>query len=644
MFPDDLQRCEFSTQTIDLSDLSAREFSDTGSFYVRVPVGKDEFAKLFQALPIPLLLLDREGVIVYLNDSCFKISRNFESFVGQSFADLFYRGSARKEIRKVIEAVFETRKVKKVKTTLGMGRRGVLWVRFHFRPLKMSGQRLLFILVEDLTSEKIQLLLNRKYQESLREEIVQRIKAEQAIRRSEWKYRHLFVKAPVGIVSLDGEGRILFANPKAGEILGLEADDLSNRLFLSFVHEDDRRKVSKMNQQIVASEVNQTPQVCRIMGQGDTVKWAQINSVNTEWDGSPATLKFIEDISKKRELEDEFLKMQKLDSLGWLAGGIAHDFNNILTAILGNLSSGVSSLEAVSQTLSYLSKAQRACVRAKGLTHQLLTFAKGGAPVKKICALDGIIRDSCEFASRGSNVSCRILISDNLHPADVDPVQISQVLNNLAMNANQAMPGGGSVSVHAENMHISQTNGLPLKPGEYVRIRVSDNGEGISDDVLPYIFDPYFTTKDVGSGLGLATAYSIVKNHGGAISVTSKPGKGSMFSVYLPASQHSPEPVLPLEDTPGPGTGRVLVMDDEEPVRDLLKDALEQFGYEVAAVKNGEEALALYAASLNTAKTFSAVILDLTVPGGMGGLEAARKIRELDASAKLIISSGQSQK
>ena len=237
---------------------------------------KEEFAKLFQALPIPLFLVDPNGLIVFPNRSCLKISKDCQSFLGKSFPDIIYRGPGRREVRKVIAEVLKTRRVKRVKTTIGTGKRGVLWVRFHFRPLRMSDHRYLLILAEDLTSEKIQLLLNRKYQESLKEEIDQRMKAEKAIRRSEAKYRLLFDKAPVGIITVDRENRILFANTKAGEILGLRADNLSRRQFISFVHEEDRREVSEINSGTAMNGSAAIPYVCRIVGGSGTVRWVQI--------------------------------------------------------------------------------------------------------------------------------------------------------------------------------------------------------------------------------------------------------------------------------------------------------------------------------------------------------------------------------
>ncbi len=629
------------TETIELGTLQGQQNGAIGGSHVHVRIEKEEFAKLFQALPIPVFLLDTNGLIVFLNQACTKISQDYASFLGKSFPHLFYRGPGRREVKKVMSEVLLTRRVKRVKTTLGISRR-VLWVRFHFRPLRMSDQRYLLVLAEDLTSEKIKLLMNRKHQQALQEEIAQRIEAEKKIRRSESKYRLLFDKAPVGIVTLDRNNRILFANAKAGEILGLAPHNLSKRLFTSFVHEEDRGLVAEANTTATTEGLEAVPYAIRIEGGFDKVKWVQINSVNAKWDGRPATLIFMEDITKRRELENEFLKMQKLESLGLLAGGIAHDFNNILTAILGNISLGINSLKNIDRTISVLTNAQRACVRAEGLTQQLLTFSKGGVPIKKVLALNSIITESCEFAFRGSNVSCQVSIADDLYPAEVDPAQITQVINNLAINANQAMSEGGKVIVQADNIHVAESHGLPVKPGPYVRIRVIDHGRGIPDDVLPHIFDPYFTTKDLGSGLGLTSAYSIVKNHGGAITVSSQPGVGSEFSIYLPASAHKPEPAEYLDDSPVRGSGRILVMDDEEVLRTLTKDALEQLGYDVVATRNGQEALDLFTASLNSSAAFSAVILDLTVPGAMGGLEAAGEIRKVDPSARIIISSGYS--
>ncbi|MEW6113356.1 MAG: PAS domain S-box protein [Thermodesulfobacteriota bacterium] len=629
-----------ATETIDLDQALSSAVTDSGSFDVGM-INIQEFTKLFQAIPIPLFLADKTGTVVFMNDSCAKVSDEYMTFKGRPFTDLFARQAVRKGIRAAMAEVFHTRRVRRARALISVRNRAV-WGRIHLRPLRMGYERYLLILVEDLTPERTQLLLTIRHQQSLRNEIAQRTRAEDAIRRSELKYRILFDNAPIGIASVNQDGKILFVNPKACEIVGCTEEDLASKTFISFVHEEDRHLLLQKKDDGELANSNGDGCVCRMTAKDASMKWVEMKSVEIDWNGIPATLKFMQDVTRRRKMEEEFVKIQKLESLGLLAGGIAHDFNNILTAILGNISLGKTSLSQLEQAVSRLSDAERACVRAQGLTQQLLTFSKGGAPIKQASSLDSIIEESCRFAVQGSNVGCDIHIPQALWPAEVDPAQISQVMQNMVINAAQAMPDGGAVVVTAENAKVSRNDGLPVTPGDYVRITVEDHGSGIPEDVLPHIFDPYFTTKSRGSGLGLATAYSIVKSHSGAITVDSVKGRGSIFSVYLPATHRKPLTPPRGNEIPTPGKGKVLVMDDEQAVRDLLKEALSRLGYQVQVARDGEEALALYSSDKDSSDPFDTVILDLTVPGGMGGKETALRIRGQDSKINLIVSSGYS--
>jgi CheY-like chemotaxis protein len=289
-----------------------------------------------------------------------------------------------------------------------------------------------------------------------------------------------------------------------------------------------------------------------------------------------------------------------------------------------------------------LTDVEKAVMRAQDLTRQLLTFAKGGAPVKQTASIREIIEDSCRFSLSGSNVTCAFSFTGNLKPVEADVGQIGQVINNLVINAVQAMPEGGSIEVKAENAIVGPQDALPLAPGEYVRVSVVDQGIGIPKENLSRIFDPYFTTKQKGSGLGLATSFSIVKRHGGLLTVESAPGEGSAFHIYLPASLGE----LPVEETrekaPVAGMGKILVMDDEESVRGVVGEMLKAVGYEYELAKNGAEAVELYHRALSKGRPFDAAIMDLTIPGGMGGKEAVKKLIELDPKVKAIVASGYS--
>jgi PAS domain S-box-containing protein len=354
-------------------------------------------------------------------------------------------------------------------------------------------------------------------------------------------------------------------------------------------------------------------------------------------DGRPcgAVSAFV-DITERKNMEKEIHRSQKLESLGVLAGGIAHDFNNILTSILGNVSLARMQLHDVEKSAKRLMEVENAAARAKDLTHQLLTFARGGEPVKKAIDLSGLLREAAGFAVRGSSVRCELSIMDDLLHVEADEGQLNQVIHNLVINAVQSMPDGGTVTVGAKNC-------APVK-GEKssVEISIADSGTGIPEQHLQRIFDPYFTTKQQGSGLGLAACYSIIKKHGGGISVKSTLGKGSTFYITLPAWEQTDTGAEELNTGAGNDPFRVLVMDDEEPVREILQDMLEELGYTSECTKNGAEAVALYRKRKEEGFPFSVVILDLTVPGGVGGTEAMASLLEIDPKVKAVVSSGYS--
>jgi PAS domain S-box-containing protein len=349
-----------------------------------------------------------------------------------------------------------------------------------------------------------------------------------------------------------------------------------------------------------------------------------------------------QNITDRLQLESEAAKSSRIESIGLLAGGIAHDFNNILTAIIGNLSLVKYSSKLPTEVIGRFDLVEKAALRARDLTQQLLTFAKGGAPVRHTASLIELIRESTDFALRGSKVRAEFNLATDLAPADIDSSQIHQVIHNLVLNAVQAMPEGGLVRVEAQNHKLVSRAEAPLPPGDYVRVCVRDQGPGIAPDLLPKIFDPYFTTKLGGNGLGLATAFSIIKRHDGHLTAESQLGDGAVFYLYLPASKN---PVVePAREMPASykGSGKVLVMDDEEPVRMLACTMLRHFGYEPLPCKDGAEAVIRYNQAKRKGEPFAAVIMDLTIPGGMGGREALQQIRAGDPGVRAIVSSGYS--
>jgi PAS domain S-box-containing protein len=347
------------------------------------------------------------------------------------------------------------------------------------------------------------------------------------------------------------------------------------------------------------------------------------------------------EILQREQVEEELLRARKLEALGVLAGGIAHDFNNFLTVVQGNVALARKHVDAGNPARELLAQTERACERAAALASQLLTFARGGEPVRRTVSVAGLLHEAVQLAKAGASVNIVERLANGLWAADLDASQISHALHNLLLNARQSMPGGGTIEIDAQNFAIGNES-PSLAAGRYVKIQVRDSGVGIPADVLPRIFDPYFTTKQTGSGLGLTTAYAIITRHGGHIGVRSTPGSGTVFDVYLPASDQPEGPAEQAGEVGARSSGRILVMDDEKSIRDLLARVLESFGYKAECTSDGAEAIAAYERARRSGLRFEAVLLDLTVPGGMGGLETAEKLREIDPEVKLIVSSGYS--
>ena len=352
--------------------------------------------------------------------------------------------------------------------------------------------------------------------------------------------------------------------------------------------------------------------------------------------------KLRKEIADREQMEEELLKAQKLESVSILAGGIAHDFNNLLSSILGNIGLAMLDIDPGHQAFKQLVGAEKASLRAQDLTRQLLTFSKGGAPVKKLTNIGELVKESASFALRGSRVNYEISIDADLKLVEVDEGQMSQVVHNLVINADHAMPEGGTIAIRCRNITDQAHGVLPLREEGYVCISVEDRGVGVPKEHLTKIFDPYFTTKQKGSGLGLATTYSIVKKHGGRITVESALGKGTTFHVYLPASRQTKLPEKAEEGAVRRGTGTILVMDDEAEVRETTGNVLTRLGYNVVFASDGGEAVERYRQVREEGRVFDLVIMDLTVPGGLGGKEALRMLRDLDPGVKAIVSSGYS--
>jgi len=458
---------------------------------------------------------------------------------------------------------------------------------------------------------------------------------------SEFRYRSIVENTRDVIMLTRPNGTISYISPACREVLGYTQEELTD-CRPSFTHPGDETRVRRILDQAMAGERGSGFEY-RVVTKDGAVKrishsWSPILS-----GGRIGTLvNVIRDITERCRMEEELSKAHKLETVGVLAGGIAHDFNNMLTAIWGYLSLAKAAVRSSSEATELLVEAEKAAARARDLTQQLLTFSRGGAPVRRALPLEPLLRDSAGFALSGSNVTCEMSLPETLWPVEADEGQLHQVVNNLVLNAVQSMPQGGRIRIAARNVRAGSVQGLKLPGRDYVIFSVRDEGIGIPAEHLGKIFDPYFSTKQRGSGLGLSISYSIVKKHDGMIRADSTLGEGTTFSVYLPAAEEAASQDAPGEREPPRGTGRILLMDDDDDVRAVAGRMLEHFGYGVVPARDGEEALALYAAAKGDGTPFDAAVMDLTISGGMGGKEAMERLRALDPSARAIASSGYS--
>ncbi|HSC34916.1 MAG TPA: PAS domain S-box protein, partial [Thermodesulfobacteriota bacterium] len=477
---------------------------------------------------------------------------------------------------------------------------------------------------------------------SVVEDITDLKNAEDMLKESANRYRTLVENINDLIVETSADGRFIYLSPKHEEILGYKPEELMGRNIFENIHPDDLPLALKEFSRVIESQTSGKA-VFRYRHKNGSWRWFESTGQTVDTvSGEMRCVIVSRDITDRKRFEEELFKAEKLESLGVLAGGIAHDFNNLLTVILGNISVSKMKLDPKDKIHGRLVDAENASFRARDLTSQLLTFSKGGAPVKEFLqSLGDLIVDTANFVVSGSKVKCEFEIDEDLWPVEVDEGQISQVIHNLIINSDQAMPDGGIIKVGAKNVELGADNEPRLKEGRYLNITIEDTGIGMTKELMDKIFDPYFTTKQRGSGLGLATVYSIVKNHEGHIEVSSKIGAGTRFDLYIPAAKVKVRNIIG-EQNIETGVGKILVMDDEQMVREVAGEMIIQMGYEVEYASDGREAVDRYIRAMEEGKPFDAVMVDLTVPGGMGGEEAQKKLMEIDPAVRSIVSSGYS--
>jgi PAS domain S-box-containing protein len=479
----------------------------------------------------------------------------------------------------------------------------------------------------------------KKTNEQLRKEIIEHMKSEEELKKALSEMATIMETVPDMLLVLNLEGKLVKWNAAAERISGFGHDELKGKYAQSFFPDGQRPSAMEGIKEALGKGYSARELILVTKSGLEIPMYYSAAALRDETGADIGLVCIGKDLSERKRMEEDLQKTEKLESLAILAGGIAHDFNNLLTAILGD----ISVLKSREKSRKVLTEAEKAVYRAKDLTRQLLTFSKGGEPLKKVAEIAGPVRDAFDFALRGSNVKSIFSIPADLRAVRIDEGQINQVFHNLAINAHHAMPRGGVIRVRFENVHMDGNWSMQsLEPGIYIRITVQDEGVGIPEENLGKIFYPYYTTKEKGSGLGLATAYSIIKKHGGSITVKSEIGKGSEFSVYLPATDEA----VPDPDPQGKeiltGKGRVLVMDDEDIIRIVIGAMLDEIGYQAEFAENGEQALDIFARDYKAGRTFDAVLIDLTVKGGMGGLDCIKRLMVIDPSVKAIVSSGYS--
>jgi len=508
--------------------------------------------------------------------------------------------------------------------------------REHFEEIAQA----LFTLANQLSSVVYQNVQQARF-------IAERQQVEKALKESEYFLRESQAVARLGSYVLDIPTGIWKSSAVLDEIFGIDEHyERSVKGWTLLAHPEWQQVMADYFVNHVLGQRARFDKDYQIIRPNDgEVRWVH-GMGELEFDDQQQPIKMIgtiQDITERKRVEFELQKMQRLTSVGTLAGGIAHDFNNILMGLFGNIALAKTEISNDHPGFKPLEDAEKSMFRAIRLTKQLLTFAKGGDPVKEEVSLDSLIEEVARFDLSGSNVMLVHNQTDDLWSANVDKGQIQQVISNLTLNAREAMPNGGHLYVSLENVEIKESSCSGPNKGKYIKITMRDEGTGIDQKIIDRIFDPYFTTKHTGSGLGLATSYSIIFKHGGHIGVSSEFGKGATFTLYLPASdsQRLPEIKKPFDSSsPLKSSLKILILDDEEVIRMIVPRWLKRMGCFVATSADGRETIDMYRKSLSTGEPFDILILDLTIPGGIGGLEVIKEILTINPKATALVSSG----
>jgi PAS domain S-box-containing protein len=617
----------FSAQMIQISNRSCiisiiEDITDRKKAQQQIADALNYVETVFEASPIGIVTYEECGKAISANSAAATIvGSSNEQVKKQNFRELeSWERSGLKDAAHAALALNEEKNIE-VHDVSTFGKES--WLAVRFVPFMHQGRKELLALFSDITERK---------------------KAEEAFAAEKERLAVTLRSIGDAVIATDVCGNILLMNNVAEMLTGWPFDEAEGRplsdvfnVINELTHESLENPVDKViSSGKIIELANHTLLVSRDGAERVIAdSGAPIKDKNEKILGVVLVFR---DITEKQKFIDAIQRTAKLDALGVLAGGIAHDFNNLLTGIFGYIDLARTASKEP-KTKEYLESTIASMNRARALTMQLLTFAKGGSPVQRTTPLFPFIQEAAQFALSGSSVSCRFDVADDLRPCNIDLNQISQVIDNIVINAQQAMPGGGAIEIAARNISFNEKGHPLLAKGDYVKISIKDSGIGIPKDILPRIFDPFYTTKIKGHGLGLATCHSIINRHGGCIEVESEQGRGSTFYVYLPASLEAVvENVAAIVKHRGSGT--IIVMDDEDDVRAAVREVLESLGYAVACKNDGREALDFFISETEAGRTFTAMIFDLTVPGGMGGVEAVKEIRKLNKVIPVFVASG----
>lgn len=593
---------------------------------------EERYRRLVELSPDTILVLV-EDKIVYINSAGLELfhTKKMEDIIGKSLIDFIHKNYKEKIFNKINEVQKYSGKHDLFQQKMVCLDGKVIETEAALVPIIYKGQNSIQFVIRDIS---------------------ERIKTKEELVTEKERLSVTLQSISDGMIALDINSKIVLINKIAEELTGWSHSEAKGKNLDEIFHIiDERTRMRCKNpvEEIIKNGIIIKPSANNLLISKDGKERNIINSAAPIRDKSNKVIGIVlifKDVTKDRRIDEELQKIHKLESLGILAGGIAHDFNNVITGISGNISLAMLNIDTPDEAYKILSDAQNAVVQAKSLSQQLLTFSKGGSPRKKIISFSNLLNDSIPFLLRGSNSTYELDIAIDLWAGEADESQIKQVVANIVINAEQSMPEGGLIKINAGNIIMEKELGIPLSEGKYVKISIKDEGIGIPKKHLSKIFDPYFTTKQKGTGLGLSTCYSIIKKHYGHISVESILGKGTIFSIYLPASKEKVEKNGEIVKTKIniEGMKKILVMDDDDIVRNVIGKMLKYLNFNVDFAVDGVEAIKLYKEAIKSNSKYDIVIMDLTVPGSMGGDKAIKELLKIDSNVKAIVSSGYSNK